>query len=279
MIEGYRVFDAHVHMQPWRMLRPEVYPVMVRGRSDVDELVALQSDPGAFERYLAGEGVDRAVCVNYVSPHVMGFGPDVNDWVAAYCRGRPRLVPMGSVHPRTVANVGAEAERLVKLGIQMFKVHPAHQLLYPNDACYRPLYEVAEKHGIPVTIHTGTSIFPRAKNTFTDPLFIDDIAADHPSLPLLVAHAGRPLWGPTAFFLARRHANVYIEISGIPPTRLFDALPRLAEIPEKIVWGTDWPSPGIRSMRQNVLDLLATPGLSDAAKGRILWDNAAALVR
>ena len=66
-----------------------------------------------------------------------------------------------------------------------------------------------------------------------------------------------------------------IEISGIPPKKLLDYLPRLPEIEHKAIWGTDWPSPGIRSLRANVQDFLALPGLSDAAKGRILWETGA----
>lgn len=277
MIDGHRVLDAHVHMQPWRMLRPEAEAVMTHGRDDAAQLRALQEDPAAFEAYLAAEGIDRAVLVNYVSPDVMGFPPAVNDWIAAYCRERARLVPMGSVHPRAVPDARMEAERLVRLGIRAFKVHPAHQLLYPHDEGYQPVYEVAARERIPVTIHTGTSVFPRAKNRFADPIHVDDVAADHPDLAILVAHAGRPLWGETAFFLARRHANVYLELSGIPPKRLLGFLPRLGEVAEKCVWGSDWPSPGVRSLRQNVRDFLALPGLSDAQKGRILWENGAAL--
>ena len=278
MIHGHRVLDAHVHLQPFEMLRPEVRAVMVRGRGDVDQLLALQEDPRAFEAYLAREGIDAAVCVNYVSPQVMGFPPEVNDWIARYTAGSRMLVPMGSVHPRAVADVRAEAERLVALGIRMFKVHPAHQLLYPHDELLRPVYETAAKHRIPVTIHTGTSIFPGAKNRFTDPIHVDDVAVDFPDLTILLAHAGRPLWGETSFFLARRHANLFLELSGIPPKKLLDHLPRLPEVAEKCVWGSDWPSPGIKSLRQNVEDFLALPGLSDAQKGRVLWDNGAALL-
>lgn len=283
MIGGHRVLDAHVHMQPWGMLKPAARALMERSRGDLAEQARYQEDPAAFEALLDAEGIDAAVCVNYVSPEVMGFPPEVNGWVSNYCRGRPRLVPMGSVHPRFTRDVATEVDLLVKtLGIRALKVHPAHQLLYPHSYALdlprqREVYERAEALGVPVTIHTGTSIFPGAKNRFTDPIFVDDVAVDFPGLKILVAHAGRPLWGDTAFFLARRHPNVFLEVSGIPPKRLLDHLPRLAEVDHKVVWGSDWPSPGISSMRRNVEDLLALPGLTDAAKGRILWDNGAPL--
>jgi uncharacterized protein len=277
MIHGHRVLDAHVHMQPWELLKPAPRAMMEAGRKDVAEQLAYQQDPARFEAHLEAEGIDAAVLVNYVSPDVMGFPPSTNDWIARYTRGRPRLVPMGSAHPRATPDMAAEARRLVELGIRAFKVHPAHQLLYPHDEGYAPLYEVAARERIPVTIHTGTSVFPKAKARFADPIHVDDVAADHPDLRILVAHAGRPLWPETAFFLARRHANVYLELSGIPPRRLLEYLPRLPEVEHKCVWGSDWPSMGIRSLRANVEDFLALPGLSDAAKGRILWDNAAPL--
>jgi predicted TIM-barrel fold metal-dependent hydrolase len=129
-----------------------------------------------------------------------------------------------------------------------------------------------------VMIHTGTSVFPGARNRFADPMAADDVAVDFPRLSIVLAHAGRPLYMDTAVFLARRHPNVYLDLSGIPPRKLLDYLPRLEEISERCLWGTDFPSPGIASMRRNVDDFLALP-LSDDAKRRILFDNAEALFR
>ena len=62
-----------------------------------------------------------------------------------------------------------------------------------------------------------------------------------------------------AFFLVRRHPNVYLEVSGIPPAKLLEYFPRMEEIAGKTVWGTDWPSPGIKSMSVNVDSFLALP--------------------
>jgi len=67
---------------------------------------------------------------------------------------------------------------------------------------------------------------------------------------------------------------VLLEVSGIPPSKLLEYFPRLEEIADKVVWGTDWPSPGVQSMRGNVEEFLALP-LSDSAKRRILYENAA----
>jgi predicted TIM-barrel fold metal-dependent hydrolase len=63
-------------------------------------------------------------------------------------------------------------------------------------------------------------------------------------------------------------------VSGIPPSKLLEYFPRLDEIADKTVWGTDWPSPGIKSMRANLDAFLALP-LADEAKRRIAHGNAA----
>jgi predicted TIM-barrel fold metal-dependent hydrolase len=67
-----------------------------------------------------------------------------------------------------------------------------------------------------------------------------------------------------------------LDISGIPPKRLLDVLPRIPEMADRVLWGTDWPLKGVKSMRQNVQGFLSLP-LSDAVKRKILFDNAAAL--
>jgi predicted TIM-barrel fold metal-dependent hydrolase len=138
------------------------------------------------------------------------------------------------------------------------------------------LYERAQAAKIPVTIHTGTSVFPGARSRLGDPMDADDVAVDFPKLTILLAHGGRPLWMEAAFFLVRRHPNVYLELSGIPPSKLLEYFPRLNEIAGKTVWGTDWPSPGVMSMRRNVDDFAALP-LGESLKRRVLYDTAAAL--
>jgi predicted TIM-barrel fold metal-dependent hydrolase len=135
------------------------------------------------------------------------------------------------------------------------------------------LYRVAEECGIPVTIHTGTSVFPGARSRLGDPMDVDDVAIDFPKLKILLAHGGRPLWMDHAFFVVRRHPNVFLEVSGIPPAKLLEYFPRLEELAGKTIWGTDWPSPGIKSMRSNADAFLALP-LSDETKRKILDENA-----
>jgi predicted TIM-barrel fold metal-dependent hydrolase len=276
------IIDIHIHIQPLHMFKPHALALMKRGRSDFADLERYAAEPKAFLQFLDEAGVERAGLINYVSPDVIGFTRDVNDWIARYCAAAPgRLIAFGSVHPAYVADAGAEVDRLAKIGIRGLKVHPSHQLYSPN--AYRdglgPLaavYERAQANGLPVMIHTGTSIFPGARNVYAQPILADDVSVDFPDLVVILAHGGRPLWMNEAFFLVRRHKNMYMDVSGIPPQKLLEYFPRLEDIADKVLFGTDWPGPGVPDVRGNIEKFLALP-ISEAARRKILYDNAARL--
>jgi predicted TIM-barrel fold metal-dependent hydrolase len=273
------ITDCHVHIQPVEMFKPAALATMKKKRANFDQVIEFCRSPKLFLNHLDSIGVDRAVLINYVAPELMGFTAGVNQFVADYVKADPkRLIPCGSVHPRHTSNVQADMEEIVRLGIRMIKIHPPHQLLYPNDYLngvkeLEVIYRVAEQHGIPVMVHTGTSIFPGARNKFGDPMYVDDVAVDFPKLKILLAHGGRPLWMDTAFFLVRRHPNVYLDTSGIPPKTLLKYFPRLEEIASRTLFGTDWPGPGVPDIKQNLDAFRALP-LSDEVKQQILSKTA-----
>src|SRR5262245_29143358 len=284
MISGHRVTDIHVHIQPWEMHPPHVQRTMEAGRADLDRIREFMDSPKAFLRYLDECGIERVGIINYVAPDVMGFTAAVNAWCARYASAAPdRLIPFGSVNPRFTDDPAGETRRVLDLGIRGLKIHPPHQLFDVNayrtgavGAGIGEVLAVAEERGVPVMIHTGTSIFPGARNVFADPMPADDVGVDFPKLRVILAHAGRPLHGDTALFLLRRHPNFFFDLSGIPPKRLMQYVPRLAEVADRCLWGSDWPSPGVVDVRRNVEEFLALD-LAESARVAILWDNAARL--
>jgi uncharacterized protein len=220
--------------------------------------------------------------INYVAPEVIGFTSAVNQWVSDYANYDPRrLLSCGSLHPRHTTNIMADVEHILRLGLRMIKIHPPHQLLFPNDYLngvkeLEIIYRAAEANGVPVMFHTGTSVFPGARNKYGDPIYLDDVAVDFPKLKIVMAHGGRPLWMDTAFFLLRRHPNVYLDISGIPPKALLKYFPRLDEIAHKTLFGTDWPSPGVTEVSRNLEEFKALP-INEEMREQILSKTAALL--
>ena len=269
------ITDCHVHIAPMHLVKPQPLALMKKSRKDFDQIELFCQSPSAFLKHMDEIGIDRAVLINYVAPEVIGFTPEVNEIVANYVKEDPtRLIPCGSVHPRHTKNVLADMEQIVRLGIKLIKIHPPHQLMYPNDYLngvkeLEIIYRAAEANGIPIMVHTGTSIFPGARNKFGDPISVDDVAVDFPHLKILLAHGGRPLWMDSAFFLVRRHRNVYLDISGIPTKSLLKYFPRLEEIAHKTLFGTDWPGPGVPDIANNLAEFRNLP-LSEAVKQQIL---------
>ena len=273
------ITDCHIHIQPMEMFKPEALALLKKKRANFDQIVEFCQSPKAFLKYLDSCGVERAVLINYVAPEVIGFGTEVNQWVADYTRGDSRrLISCGGLHPRQSPNIMADVEQILRLKIRMIKIHPPHQLLFPNDYLHgvkelEIIYRAAEANGVPVMFHTGTSIFHGARNKYGDPIYIDDVAVDFPRLKILLAHGGRPLWMDTAFFLLRRHPNVYLDISGIPPKALLKYFPRMDEIAGKTLFGTDWPGPGVPDIKKNLDDFMALP-LSENTRRQILSGTA-----
>lgn len=155
----------------------------------------------------------------------------------------------GEVNP-LACNVKEELERQYSLGIVGIKLHPVHHGFKPN--AYREeegnlkqllyIYEFAEDHDLPVLIHTGTSVGVGSRNKYADPILVDDVAKDFPRVKIILAHAGRPIWYTTAFQMARFTKNIFLEISSIPPKNILKVLPRLYEISDKVLYGSDFPA-------------------------------------
>jgi predicted TIM-barrel fold metal-dependent hydrolase len=112
--------------------------------------------------------------------------------------------PMGGVHPRSVTDAAAEVRRAASLGVRALKLHPPHMAVAPNEYLQgldglRALYEEAERLGLPVMIHTGTSVFPGARSRLGEPMAVDDVAVDFPRLTIVLAHgssaaSAEPVW-------------------------------------------------------------------------------------
>jgi uncharacterized protein len=250
--------DGHVHVQPWRMMKPAIVERMKQNRKDMDIILKVMDSSSEFIKHMDSEGVEVAALINYVSPHIMGFTDEVNEFISDFCKENPkRLIAFGSINPTIKTGQESRIDELLgKLNIRGIKIHPSHQTVYPNDylngsESLAYLYKRCESEGIPVMFHTGTSIFVGARNRYADPIYVDDVAVDFPRLKIILAHGGRPLWMETCMFLVRRFSNVMIDVSSIPPSKVLEYFPRLEDIADRTLFGTDWPAPMVPGMRTN----------------------------
>jgi len=269
------VTDCHIHINPIWEMRPEA-----RKRLELASgLESMLRNPKELIAYLDRSGVERAVLINYVAPEIIGYTEAANEFVAEYVRTQPdRLIAVGGIGTGRPSPGVRVRELVERLGIRGIKIHPPHQLLYPNAyrtggwPQLREVYETLERFEVPVIFHTGTSVFPGAVSRFGEPLGIEEVAIDFPRLPIVLAHGGRPLWMDQAVFLARRFPNVWLELSGVPPNRLLEYFPDLAKVAAKAVFGTDWPGPGVRDIAANLEAFRALP-IPDDLQRQILESN------
>ncbi len=271
---GIRI-DFHVHLGVYNYHHPWATEWMKGTHGDAYETyIKHYDDPAAFEELLTAEGVDYA-CVLAELSHIT-TGVCTNERVRDFCKGRSRLIPFCDVNPHIFTKPEEELRRLVEHeGFRGLKLYPTYQHYYLNDPRMYPVYHVAEELGIPVLIHMGSSVFRGSRLKYGDPVTLDDVAVDFPGLNLVMAHSGRGFWYQQAFFLSKLHPHVYMEISGLPPSKLLDYFPEFTRNVDKIIFGSDWPGmPNISRNMEAVAALPLPPGGAD----KILGDNAARLL-
>lgn len=271
------VIDFHIHPIYYEKSCPtlEEFVKKIQHVEDLPAFVKKYEDPAEFTRYLTDSGVDFGIVLAELSPITTGIC--TNEYVYEFCRGRDRLIPFASVNPYMVNDAGREVEKLVKeMGFRGLKLYPTYNYFYPNEPLVYPIYAKAEELGIPVMLHTGSSIFKGARLKYGDPLFFDDVAIDFPDLNLLMTHSGRGLWYNKAYFLSRLHKNLYMEVTGLPPQKLLEYFPELERNADKVIFGSDWPA--VASIKSNIEAIRELP-LTVETKEKILGGNAARLLK
>jgi predicted TIM-barrel fold metal-dependent hydrolase len=101
------------------------------------------------------------------------------------------------------------------------------------------IMRVAEKHQVPVQFPTAWSQFPGGL-FYGDPLWVDEVAARHPSVPIILTKMGRSItrYFDSAMTVAMRNVNVYFDVVGTNPQHLRFAIDKLGA--DRILFGTDW---------------------------------------
>ena len=159
-------------------------------------------------------------------------------------------IPFASIDPARGKMGVREARRLIKdFGVKGFKFHPIIQGFYPNDPDVYPLYEVIAQAGLPALFHTGqTGIGAGMRGggglrlKYANPIFLDDVAADFPDMPIIMAHPSVP-WQDEQLSVATHKPNAYIDLSGWSPKYFEAKLVQYANtlLKEKVLFGTDNP--------------------------------------
>ncbi len=190
------VIDAHGHLGP--------YPRFYIPRTDAAGVVAVMDRCGVTA---------PAVSANQslVSDHVAG-----NRAVAQAIDAYPgRFIGYATANP----NYPADEEEAQLEGwlsshpwMRGIKLHPATHHYPLTGPGYRPAYEVAARHKVPVLTHTWGE---GEEALLCSPMLVGEIAEAYPSVQFIIGHSGGLLPGyRLSVEAARRCPNIHLETCG-----------------------------------------------------------------
>ena len=271
------VIDFHVHYSLYKNPLQSYSSWLAQGYPSAEiyeDVRHRYSDANRFLELMDENGVDFSVVLAEVAPLTSGIA--TNEMIRSFCAGTPRLLPFCTFNPYTDSRMGPKLEELVlKQGFKGLKLYPTYNYFYPNDKIMYPLYSVAEHLGIPVLFHTGSSVFENSRIKYGNPIFFDDVAVDFPNLNIIMAHGGRGPWYDGAFTMVRLHKNVYIDITGLPPRKLFEYYPDMERFVHKFIFGSDWPSVDVA---QNIMCVSQLP-IAREGIDKILGETAGRILK
>jgi predicted TIM-barrel fold metal-dependent hydrolase len=194
------------------------------------------------------------------------------------------LIPFASIDPARGKMGAREARRLItEYGVRGFKFHPSVQGFYPNDPKAYTLYEAIAEAGLPALFHTGqtgagagTRGGMGIRLKYSNPMYLDDVAADFPDMPIILAHPSFP-WQDEALAVATHKPNVYIDLSGWSPKYFPANLVQYANtlLKDRVLFGSDYPVLTPDRWLKDFAQLSIKPEV----RPRILKDNAIRLLK
>jgi len=160
-------------------------------------------------------------------------------------------IPFASISPHRGKEGVQAAKRLIRdYKVKGFKFHPSVQDFFPNDRLAYPLYEAIAEAKLPALFHTGQTGVGAGtpggggiRLKYSNPMLLDDVAADFPDMPIVLAHPSFP-WQEEALSVATHKPQVYIDLSGWSPKYFPPILVQYANtlLKDKILFGSDYPA-------------------------------------
>jgi uncharacterized protein len=274
--------DVHVHTELSRAGHDPMPPELraaARTYFGSDEPLPTVDDVAAYYRE---RGIAAVVfTVDWESRS--GIPPISNEEIAeAAAANADVLIPFASVDPARPDAVARARAPIADHGVKGFKFHPNLQAFFPNDRSAYPLFEVIAEAGLPALFHTGHSGMGTGLKggggfllKYSNPMCLDEVAADFPELEIVLAHPSFP-WQDEAISVCLHKANVWIDLSGWSPKYFPPQLVQYAntQLKTKMLFGSDFP---LITPDRWLADF-ADAAFKDEVRPLILRENAARLL-
>lgn len=274
MKDRFRVIDAHCHVYPEKIAARAVAGTDAfygphalfsgRHRSKYDGTVATL----LFEGEKAG--VDHFLIQSVATTPRQVRG--INEFIAKTVEAHPdRMTGLGTLHPDS-EDLAGDLAHLLSLGLNGVKLHPDIQQFKIDDYRCLHIYELCEREGLPILMHTGDSRFD-----YSNPNRLLPVMQIYTGLVVVGAHLGGwSVWDEARKQLAGL-PNLYVDCSSSFP---FMPAEQAGEIirafgADRVLFGTDYPM--FRADKE--LNTLFSLGFSDEELTAILSKNAEKVYR
>ncbi|MEV6757100.1 amidohydrolase family protein [Streptomyces sp. NPDC051214] len=237
------LIDVHTHFMPERVLH-KVWDYFDAGGA----LIGGRPWPITYRRkeaeraaLLRDFGVRAFTSMLY--PHKPGMARWLNNWAAEFADRTPRCLHTATLYPEP--DTGTYVREALEAGARIFKAHIQVGAYDPADERLQTAWGQLAEAGVPVVMHCGSGPAP---GKFTGPESVARVLARHPKLRVIIAHMGMPEY-EEFLDLADRYEQVRLDTtmtftdftdSFMPFPR--KALPRLADLGDRILLGTDFPN-------------------------------------
>ncbi|MBR4173057.1 MAG: amidohydrolase [Clostridia bacterium] len=262
----YKILDIHCHIFPEKvalkaaMAIGKFYDAKMNMDGTVGTLIKAGDEAG-FTHYLVQSVATTPKQVSHINRFIAGEA----------LKSGGKMTGFGAMHPES-ADMKADIEELVSLGLKGVKLHPDIQGYKSDDYRMLKIYELCERYGLPVLIHCGDSRYDNS-----NPNRIAPILDIYENLTVIGAHfGGYTVWEQAAEKLSR-YKNFYVDTSSSLFALDKKTAKKLIEIygVDKVLFGTDYPMWNPKEE----LDRFIALDLSDEERKKILWDNGAKLLK
>ena len=258
--ERFEIIDAHCHIYPEKIAQKAAASV----GSFYDEPPMCGGTVAQMLELGAKAGIDRFVVQSVATAprQVASINAFIADEVE---KANGKLIGFGTLHPDS-ENQERDLSELVERGLLGVKLHPDIQGFRVDDERCLKIYELCERAGIPILMHTGDKRYDQSNPNRVAPLL-----ERYPNLTLIGAHfGGWSIWEEASEALAK-YPNFIVDCSSSLGYLPLEASKRIIRRygADRVLFGTDYPlhSP-VKEMR-----LLRAMELTEDEYRAILSEN------
>ena len=257
----YYVIDAHCHIYPEKIASKAVagtdnfYDSHSYGKGTVEDLVKV-GDIAGIDHYIV-----QSVAT---TPHQV---ERINDFIAeSVANSGGKMTGLGTLHPDS-ENIEADVKHLIELGLKGVKLHPDIQQFKIDDYRCLKIYELCEREGLPILMHTGDHRYD-----YSNPNRLLPVMEIYTELTVIGAHfGGWSIWEEASQKLSKL-PNLYVDTSSSLPYISSELAKKIVHTygVDKVLFATDYPmwSPS------EELERYFNIGLTEDENRRIFSENA-----